>query len=136
MADLIDRVILLPKLNDEVASRRFFRLRLGPAARGAEKDWIGIPAEMMTQDMEGPDGITEGSCDLFGWPVFDEVGAKSLVLTLPGMAGLEKEAADINYVFRCSYDHNCTILHFTYRVKRKMGSKRLCLAEWRELLSL
>jgi hypothetical protein len=67
--------------------------------RGAEKDWVGIPAEMMTQDMEGPDGVTEGTRDLFGRPVFDEVGAQGLVLPLPGRAGLKEEAADITYVF-------------------------------------
>jgi hypothetical protein len=96
MADLIDRVILFAKLNDEVASHRLLRLGLGSAPRGTKKDRIRVSAEMMTQDMKGSDGVTKGSCDLFGWPVFDEIGAKSLVLALPGVAGFEKEALDID----------------------------------------
>jgi hypothetical protein len=129
LADFIDRVILLPKLNDEVSSRRFLRLGLGSTAWGAKKDRVGIPAEMMTQDMERPDGVTEGSCDLLGWPVFDEVGAKSLVLTLPGMAGFEEETADATYVFRCTIYHTATLLSTTSRVKDKIEPKGLCLAE-------
>jgi len=129
LADFIDRVILLPELNDEVSSRRFFRLGLGSAAWGAKKDWVGSPAEMMTQDMERSDRVTEGSCDLFGWPVFDEIGAKSLVLTLPGMAGLEEETADSNYVFWCAYNHTVTLLYTTSRDKDKIGPKGLRLAE-------
>jgi len=50
---------------------------------------------MMTEDMEGTDRVTEGSCYLLGWLVFDEISSKSLVLTLPGMAGLEEEATKI-----------------------------------------
>lgn len=84
----------------------------------------------MTQDMERPDGVTEGSCDLLGWPVFDEVGAKSLVLTLLGMAGLEEETVNITYVFRCAFNHIVTVLPTTSRVKDKIEPKGLRLAEW------
>jgi hypothetical protein len=56
---------------------------------------MGISAKMMAEDMERPDRVTECPCNLLGRPVFDEVGPKGLILTLPGVAGLEEEAADI-----------------------------------------
>jgi hypothetical protein len=42
---------------------------------GNEKYGIGIPAEVMAHNMEGSDGITKGTGDFFGRPVFDEKSA-------------------------------------------------------------
>ena len=49
---------------------------------------------MMAKDVERTDGIAKGPSHLFGRAALDEVGAKSFVLTLFGMLGLEEETAD------------------------------------------
>jgi hypothetical protein len=67
---------------------------------------IGFPTKMVTHDMKSPDGVIKSSCDFFGGLVFNEAGAKSLILALPWVAGFKKEAADITYVFRCAYHGN------------------------------
>jgi hypothetical protein len=70
-------------------------------ARAQEEGGVGIPAEVMAKDVEGADGVAEGGGDFLGGAVFEEVGAKGLVLALFGGRGFEEEAAEATYVFWC-----------------------------------
>jgi hypothetical protein len=88
-------MVLLAQTDDEVASRGFLGLGLRSPARRQEEGRGGIAAEVMTEDMEGADGVTEGPGDRLGGPVFEEVGAEGLVLALFGDDGLEEEAAEV-----------------------------------------
>jgi hypothetical protein len=87
-------MILLAQADDPIASRGFLGLGLRSPAGGEEESWGGIAAEVMTEDMEGAGGVTEGGGDGLGGPAFDEVGAQRLVLALFRGSGLEEEAAD------------------------------------------
>ena len=95
LADFIDRVVLFTQLHDELSGGGLFRLGLGAAARGDEKDRIGLAAEVMTKDVEGVERVTEGARDLWGRPAFDEVGPQGFVLAVFGQAGFEEEAAEL-----------------------------------------
>jgi hypothetical protein len=49
----------------------------------------------MTEHAEGTRGIAEVIGDLLGGKLVDEVGAKSFVLTVAGVGGLEKEGGRV-----------------------------------------
>ena len=68
--------------------RRLFGLGLRAVAGRDEEKRLVFPAEVMTENMEGIEGIAEGACDLFGGAAFDDISAKGLVLAVFGQAGL------------------------------------------------
>ena len=74
--------------------------------RGDEENGIWIAAEMMAHYVESRDGIAEASGDVFGQLLLEEIGTERFILALFGGVGLEEEAADIAYIFRCSKCHN------------------------------
>jgi len=45
----------------------------------------------MTKDAEGAGGIAEGAGDLLGGALVDVIGAKGLVLAVPGVFRLQEE---------------------------------------------
>jgi hypothetical protein len=61
-----------------------------------EKDWIRVAAKVVTEDVEGADGVAEVAGDLFWGPVIDKVSPKSLVDALFGVPGFEEKSAAID----------------------------------------
>jgi hypothetical protein len=53
-------------LNDQVASSRLLRLGLWAVSRGEKKGGLGFSAKMMTEDMEGIEGVAKSAGHLFG----------------------------------------------------------------------
>jgi len=94
MADVVDGVILLAQLDDELASGRLLGLSLGAAPGTNKEHGIGLPAEVIAENMEGAWRIAELMSDFFGWLALQEIGAEGLVLALSGMAGLSEEASN------------------------------------------
>lgn len=68
-----------------------------------------VAAEVMTQDVEVADRVTEGPGDFFGQAALNEVGAESLIEAVPRVMGLLKEAAALAYLFWCAERHDATI---------------------------
>ncbi len=93
-ADVVDGVILFAQLDDQLASGRLLWLSLRAAARADEELRIGIPAEMVAENMEGTWRVTEETSHFLGRLALQEISTEGLVLTLPGMAGLLEEAAN------------------------------------------
>ena len=50
----------------------------------------------MTKDAEGAGGIAEGAGDLLGGALVNVIGAKSLVLAVPGVFRFQEEAPRIS----------------------------------------
>jgi hypothetical protein len=94
LADLVDRVVLLAQLDDEVTGRRFLGLSLGAVAWREEKDRLGIPPEVVAEDVKGIEGITEGAGDLFGGALFEQISAEGFILAVFGQVGFEEELAE------------------------------------------
>jgi hypothetical protein len=63
--------------------------------RRDKKDRLGVPAEVVTEDVEGIEGIAEGMGDLFGGTPLDHKGAQSLVLAVLGQPRFEEKAAEL-----------------------------------------
>ena len=66
----------------------------GPWRGETKKTGSGFSAEVVTQDVEGIEGVAEGAGDVFGGPALDQVSAQGLVLAVFGQAGFEEEAAE------------------------------------------
>jgi hypothetical protein len=95
LADFIDGMVLFAQLNDEVTSGRFLGLGLGAVTRSHEEDRLGLPTEMVAEDVKGVKRVAEGAGDLFGWTPLDQKSAEGLVLAMFGQARLEEEAAEL-----------------------------------------
>ena len=95
LADFIDRMVLFAELDDQVAGGRFLGLGLGAVARGDKEDRLGLPAEVVAQDVKGIERVAEGAGDVFGGAALDQVSAQGLVLAVFGQAGFEEEAAEL-----------------------------------------
>ena len=95
LADLVHRVVLLAKTDNELASRRLLRLRTRAGLLRGEKERIRISSEVVAEDMERTDGIAESPGDLLRWTAFDEIGAQGLIHAVLGVTWFEKEAAAI-----------------------------------------
>ena len=87
--------------------------------RGEEKQRNRIATEVMAEYVEGGDGIAEAPRDVFGALSLDEECSQGLVLALFGGLRLEKEMANLTYVFWCSHSHRVTLSHSTRNVNRK-----------------
>ena len=81
-------------MDDEIAGSCFFGLSLRATPGGDKEDRLGFTPEMMAKDVERTDGIAKCPSHFFARAALDEVGAKSFVLALFGMLGLEEETAD------------------------------------------
>ncbi|OLE46659.1 MAG: hypothetical protein AUG46_09015 [Acidobacteria bacterium 13_1_20CM_3_58_11] len=93
LADLINGVVLLAQLNDQVASRGLLGLGLRAMPRREKKGGMRFSAEMVTEDVEGVEGVAEGAGHVFGETALDQISAQGLVLAVFRQAGLEEEAA-------------------------------------------
>jgi hypothetical protein len=86
-------MITFPQLDDHIPSYGFLRLTAGPLPRGDEKDRVWVPAKVMAQNMEGPDGVAKGASDFLRLAAFHKIGTKGLVDTVLGILRFKKEAA-------------------------------------------
>ena len=68
-----------------------FGLRFGARLALAE-EVKGPVAELAAQDAEGPRAVAEAAGDLVGGDLFDEIGARRLVLALGSRLGCQEEA--------------------------------------------
>lgn len=83
-ADLVDRMVFLAQLDYSVPGRGLAGLGLRPPARRGKEAGLGIAAEMMTKDSEGPWRVSELSSYRVGGFVFDEKCPQGLILALLG----------------------------------------------------
>ena len=81
-ADLVDGVVALAQLDDQVPRGRLLRLRPWSPPWRDEEDGIGIPTEVVAQDVKSGHRVAEGAGHLLGGTPLDEIGAESLVLPL------------------------------------------------------
>jgi hypothetical protein len=88
-------MVLLAQLDDQVASRRLLGLGLWAVSGGEKKGGLGFSAKMMTEDMEGIEGVAQSVRHLFGGTAFDQVSTQGLVLAMFGQARLQEEAAEL-----------------------------------------
>ena len=86
-------MILLAQFDDQVPRRRLLGLRSRPWPCRCKENWVGLAAEMMTEDLKRSGRVTEGAGDLAGRTVVDKIGSQSLVHALLGVIRLEKELA-------------------------------------------
>jgi len=84
---------------------------------------------MMAQDMERAEGIAEGTGDLRGGAVFEEVSSKGFVHPVFRMTGLEEEVSII-YNIWLSDSHDVTISHTICCVKSFYDHKGLDAEIW------
>jgi len=92
-ADLVDRVVFLPQIDDSVPLGGLAGFgRRSTAGRG-EKTGIGVAAEMMAKDSEGLWRVSELGSHHIGGLVFDEIGPQCLILPLLGLRGFEENAS-------------------------------------------
>src|SRR5207253_3520531 len=117
LADLINGVVLLAQLDDQVAGRRLLVLGLRAVPRREQKGGVGFSAKVVTEDVEGIEGVAEGAGNVLGETALDQVSAQGLVLTVLRQTGLEEEAAELTYFFRCAYTHTYRMSHTRYGVK-------------------
>src|SRR5258708_4547378 len=64
LADLVNRVVLLPQFDDQVAGGGLLGLEARTAQRLDEEGRVFVPPELMTKDPEGPRGVAEGLGDI------------------------------------------------------------------------
>ena len=120
LADFVDGVVPLAQIDDQVPRGRLLRLRLRAPAWRHEEDGVGLPTEVVTQDVERGHRVAERTGRRVGGPPLDEVGAERLVLPLLRRPRLEEEAANGAYVFRCSVVHMNTVSPTTSGVKPRI----------------
>ena len=94
LADLINRVVLFAQLHDELAGGRLLGLGLRAVARGDEKDWIGLAAEVVAEDVKGVERVAKGAGDVLGRAPLNQISTQGLVLAVFRQAGFKKEAAE------------------------------------------
>ena len=70
----------------------------GPWRGETKKTGVGFAAEVVAQDVEGTEGVTEGAGDVLGGAAFDQESAQGLVLAVFGQAWFEEEAAECDLV--------------------------------------
>ncbi|PYT85157.1 MAG: hypothetical protein DMG40_00275 [Acidobacteria bacterium] len=117
LADLIDGVVLLAQLDDQVAGRRLLGLGLRAVPRREKKGGVGFSAKVVTEDVEGIRSVAKGASNVLGETALDQVSAQGLVLTVLRQTGLEEEAAECTYFFRCADAHIYRMSHTRYGVK-------------------
>ena len=98
LADLINRMVLLAQLDGQVASRRLLGLGLGAVSRGEKKGGLGFSAKMMTEDVEGIEGIAKSARHLLGGSAFDQVSAQGLVLAMFGQTRFQERSDEVYLV--------------------------------------
>jgi len=106
----------VPATPDAAAEARRRRTRSAEerARAGAgrdEEDNVGVMAEVVAQDLEGPRRVAEVASDLGRGALFDEVGAQGLVLALLRGGWCEEEAAGVAYRIWLSDRHMSMLLH-------------------------
>ena len=90
-ADLVDRVVPLPQIDDSVPCAGLAGSGRGAATRGGKEAGMGVAAEMMAKHSEGLWRVAELGSHHMGGPVLDEIGSQGFILTLLGVRGLEEE---------------------------------------------
>jgi hypothetical protein len=129
-ADFIDRMVLFTQGDDEGPGGGLFGLSAGAWAGGEEEGGLGVVAEAVAQDAEGPWGVAISAGDLLGRAALDEVSAESLVLAVFGEGGLEEEGAWVCYIEWLSDRHAYTVTYTRYGVKCKSERNPLWFGIW------
>ena len=93
--------------------------------RREKKGGMGFSAKMVTEDVEGIEGVAEGAGHLFGGTALDQVSAQSLVLAVFRQAGFQEEAAECTYLFWCADSHIYRMSHTICGVKSNCGHNLL-----------
>jgi len=96
LADLINGMVLLAQMDDQVASRPTSWVGSGAMSRGEEKGGLGFSAKMMTEDVEGIEGIAKSARHLLGGTALDQVSAQGLVLAMLGQARFEEKSGEVD----------------------------------------
>ena len=60
---------------------------------------MGFSAKMVTEDVEGIEGVAGGARHFFDGTALDQVSAQRLVLAVFREAGFQEEAAECTYFF-------------------------------------
>ena len=90
-ADLVDRVVPLPQIDDSVPCGGLAGSGGGSTTRGGKEAGMGITAELMAQDPEGSWGVPELGSHRVGGVVVDEIGPHGFILPLLGVRRFEEE---------------------------------------------
>lgn len=90
-ADLVDRMVSLPQLNDSVACGGLAGFGRRTTARRGKETGLGVTAELMAQDSKGSWAVAELIGHHVGGAAIDEIGPHGFILAVLGMGGLEEE---------------------------------------------
>jgi hypothetical protein len=96
LADFIDGMILFAQGDSERTGRGLFGLGARASLRGDEESGTGVADKRMTKDAEGAGRIAESTGDFLRGALVDVIGAKGLVLAVPGAFRFQEEAARIS----------------------------------------
>ncbi len=97
-------MVLFVQLDDEVASGRFFGLGLRAVPRREEEGRFGLPAEVVTQDVEGVERIAEGAGEVFGGNVIETIERPYLLGSRSGNLNHTSTTAGIYLGELCSVE--------------------------------
>ncbi len=86
-AGVVDGLVLFVQPDDAFEGFIFLGGFLGSMGRGKEEGFFGILAELVNQAPEAAWGISESSGHGITGEFFNEIGSKSLILTMSGVLG-------------------------------------------------
>jgi hypothetical protein len=92
-ADLVYGMVLLAQTDDQIVGCGLLRLTARTMVWRKEENRIGIPAEMVAENMEGSDGVAESFGDIFRSATFDEIRSECFVHAVLGVVRFEEIAA-------------------------------------------
>jgi hypothetical protein len=94
-ADLVDRVVFLPQLDDSVPGGGLAGPGRWPTVRRGKESGMGIASERMTEHPEGSRRVAELGGYHVGGLVFDEISSQGLILSLLGQRGFEEKLSAV-----------------------------------------
>jgi hypothetical protein len=92
LADFIDGMILFAQGDRQRTGRRLVGLGARAPLRGDEESGAGVADKRMTKDAEGAGRIAESAGDFLRGALVDVIGAKGLVLAVPGIFRFQEKA--------------------------------------------
>jgi len=88
-------MVLLAQGDEEGAGGGLFGLGAGAGVAGQKERRVGLVAEVVTEDAEGPGRVAESASGLLGGLASDEISAEGLVLPLFWQGGFQEKAARV-----------------------------------------
>jgi hypothetical protein len=85
-------MILFAQGDGERTGRGLFGLGARASLRGDEESGAGVADKRVTKDAEGAGSIAESAGDFLRGALVDVIGAKGLVLAVPGAFRFQEEA--------------------------------------------